>query len=124
MPSNTNRIGARDFPERIAEIIKKFSDSHESYGYIRFIFKTDNDNAKIMAAFSLDPYAFLQSQSFLVLGENYDVFTTPQKIREIEENINIMSDINAVSFTMKRGYVESYDDLTKCLRKFVQSFAE
>lgn len=122
-PLNANYVRAKDLPGRIADTVKNFSGSQESYGYIRFIFKTDNNSAKIMAAFSLDPYAFSQHKTFLILGKNY-VFTTSQRLREIEESINIMSDINAVSFTMKRGHVESYNDLAECLRKFVQSFAE
>lgn len=122
-PSNAQYMNLQDIFRRIADTIKNFSGTPESYGYIRFVFKTDDDSAKIMASFSLDPYAFSQHKSFLVLGKNY-VFTNSSRHREIEEMINVMSDINAVSFTMKHGTVESYDNLTECLEKFVQSFAE
>lgn len=122
-PSNAQYMSSKDISGRIANTIKNFSGTPESYGYIRFVFKTDDDSAKIMVAFSLDPYALSQHKSFLVLSKNY-AFTNSSRLREIEDSINVMSDINAVSFTMKHGNVESYDNLTECLEKFVQGFAE
>ena len=121
-PENANYISTRDLPGRIYDRIK-YSGSQDSYGYIRFFLKTDNTNALIMAAFSIDPYAALQPKSYIVLSSGFIPYDS-RTLREIEDRINVRDDINAVEFTMKSGNVESNDDLTECLRKFINSFAK
>lgn len=121
-PENANYISTRDLPGRIYDRIK-CSGSQDSYGYIRFFLKTDNSNVLIMAAFSIDPYAALQPKSYIVLSSGFIPYDS-RTLREIEDRINVRDDINAVEFTMKSGNVESNDDLTECLRKFINSFAK
>ena len=121
-PENANYISTRDLPGRIYDRIK-YSGSQDSYGYIRFFLKTDNSNVLIMAAFSIDPYAALQPKSYIVLSSDFIPYDS-RTLREIEDRINVRDDINAVEFTMKSGNVESNDDLTECLRKFINSFAK
>lgn len=121
-PENANYISTRDLPGRIYDRIK-YSGSQDSYGYIRFFLKTDNSNVLIMAAFSIDPYAALQPKSYIVLSSGFIPYDS-RTLREIEDRINVRDDINAVEFTMKSGNVESNDDLTECLRKFINSFAK
>ena len=123
-PENANHTNIRDIPGpgQIYDRIK-YSGTQDSYGYIRFFLKTDNSNVLIMAAFSIDPYAALQPKSYIVLSSGFIPYDS-RTLREIEDRINVRDDINAVEFTMKSGNVESNDDLTECLRKFINSFAK
>ena len=122
-PEKANDISEKSLTGHIRDLIEKDSGSQDSYGYIRFFLKTDNSNVLIMAAFSIDPYAALQPKSYIVLSSGFIPYDS-RTLREIEDRINVRDDINAVEFTMKSGNVESNDDLTECLRKFINSFAK
>ena len=122
-PEKANDISEKSLTGHIRDLIEKDSGSQDSYGYIRFFLKTKNSNVLIMAAFSIDPYAALQPKSYIVLSSGFIPYDS-RTLREIEDRINVRDDINAVEFTMKSGNVESNDDLTECLRKFINSFAK
>gem|GEM_PF-5449162 len=93
-------------------------ETNGTHGYVRFILGTNNSGAKLMAAYSLDPYS-ASARKYLVLSDGFTGFDG-RTLRDIEDSINI----NAVSFTMRRGRVESHDSLSECLKKFVHSFAK
>ena len=106
----------------ITAYITRRLEANGANGYVRFVLRTHNEGAKLMAAYSLNPSDASQ-KTYLVLNDNFMGFDG-RTLRNIEDSINVMSDINAVSFTMRKGRVESYDSLTDCLRKFVKSFAK
>ena len=97
-------------------------ESNGTHGYVRFILGTNSSGAKLMAAYSLDPYS-ASARKYLVLSGGFTGFDG-RTLRYIEDSINVMSDINVVSFTMRKGRVESHDSLSECLKKFVHSFAK
>ena len=96
-------------------------ETNGTHGYVRFILRTNNEGAKLMAAYSLNP-SDASERKYLVLSDNFTGFDG--RTRAIEDCINVMSSRNAVSFTMKHGHVESNDSLAECLRKFAKSFAK
>ena len=116
MHSNTQAM-----KRRITGDITRQLETNGTNGYVRFILRTNNEGAKLMAAYSLNPSDALE-RKYLVLSDNFTGFDG--RTRAIEDCINVMSDINVVSFTMKHGHVESNDSLAECLRKFAKSFAK
>ncbi len=97
-------------------------ETNGTHGYVRFILRTNNEGAKLMAAYSLNP-SDASERKYLVLSDNFSGFDG--RTRAIEDCINVMSSRNAVSFTMNHGHVvESNDSLAECLRKFAKSFAK
>ena len=112
----------QDMKRTIIDDITRRLETNGTHGYVRFILRTNNEGAKLMAAYSLNPSDASQ-KTYLVLRDSFMGFDG-RTLRNIEDSINVMSDINAVSFTMRKGRVESYDSLTDCLCKFVNSFAK
>lgn len=122
-PDESNRSSTtQDMKNKITGDIIRQLENNGTHGYIRFILGTNNSGAKLMAAYSLDPYS-ASARKYLVLSDGFTGFDG-RTLRDIEDSINVMSDINVVSFTMRRGRVESHDSLSECLRKFVKSFAK
>ena len=106
----------------ITAYITRRLEANGTNGYIRFVLRTNIEGAKFMTAYSLNP-SDASEKTYLVLSDNFMGFDG-RILREIEDSVNVMSDINAVSFTLRKGRVESYESLTECLRKFVKSFAK
>lgn len=122
--SSNNYVDIRNVKSEIVNQIT--NKSAESYGYVRFIFKTNIEDVYVIAVFSIDPNEVTHSKGrYIATGRELLIF--PRARDEILVDINNRLDFNKnfyiLEFDLKTpNTINNNTSVKECLEKFISEF--
>ena len=111
-----------------SEIAKQFTGkSAESYGYVRFIFKTNVDDVYVVAVFSIDPNEITHSKGrYIATGRELLIARTRDEILDgMKKEMDFDQDFYTLEFGLNTSSaINSNSSVEECLKKFIIQLEE
>ena len=111
-----------------SKIVNRVTDkSAESYGYVRFIFKTNVDDVYVVAVFSIDPNEITHSKGrYIATGRELLIARTRDEILDgMKKEMDFDQDFYTLEFWLNTSSaINSNSSVEECLKKFIIQLEE